>query len=81
VHQSAGQSHSQDISSTVADPDLAFGGGAVKLGGAKNVFLCLNTKGCLQQSVCVTQTRLSFVGQKVAILLVELCCLAKYVHG
>jgi len=35
-------------------------GGAVKLGGAKNVFTCLNTKGCLQQK------RLSFVGQKVA---------------
>jgi len=27
----------------VADPDQAFGeGGAVKLGGAKNVFTCLN---------------------------------------
>jgi len=44
----------------VADPDQAFGG-AVKLGGAKNVFTCLNTKGCLRRK------RLSFVGQKVAI--------------
>jgi len=35
--------------------------GAVKLGRAKNVFTCLNTKGCLRQK------RLSFVGQKVAI--------------
>jgi len=34
---------------TAADPDQAFGG------GAKNVFTCLNTKGCLQQSLCVTQ--------------------------
>jgi len=51
---------------SVADPGQAFGG-AVKLGGAKNVFTCLNTKGCLRQK------RLSFVGHKVAILLVELC--------
>jgi len=49
-----------------ADPDQAFRG-AVKLGGAKNVFTCLNTKGCLRQSLCVTQKRLSFIGQKVAI--------------
>ena len=40
--------------------------GEVKLGGAKNVFTCLNAKGCLRQSLCVTQKRLSFVGQKVA---------------
>jgi len=46
---------------TVADPDLAFGG-AVKLGGAKIVFTCLNTKDCLRQKW------LPFVGQKVAIL-------------
>ena len=44
-----------------------WGGWAVKLGGGKNVFTCLNTKGCLRQSLCVTQKRLSFVGQKVAI--------------
>jgi len=44
---------------TVADPDHAFGV-EVKFGGAKNVFTCLNTKGCLRQK------RLSFVGQKVA---------------
>jgi len=42
-------------------------GGAVKLGDAKNVLTCLNTKGCLRQSLCVTQKRLSFVGQKVVI--------------
>jgi len=36
-------------------------GEAVKLEGAKNVFTCLNTKGCLRQK------RLSFVGQKAAI--------------
>jgi len=42
-------------------------GGAVKLRGAKNVFTCLKTKGCMRQSLCVTQRRLSFVGQKVAI--------------
>ena len=50
-----------------------FWGGAVKLGVAKNVFTCLNTKGCLRQSLCVAQKRLSFVHQKVAVLLVELC--------
>ena len=50
----------------MADPDQAFGG-EVKLGGAKNVFTCLNTKDCLRQSLCVTQKRLSFVGEKVAI--------------
>jgi len=32
----------------VPDPDQVFGG-AVKLGGAKNVFTCVNTKGCLRQ--------------------------------
>ena len=42
-------------------------GGAVKVGGAKNVFTCLSTKGCLRQSLCVTHKRLLFVGQKVAI--------------
>jgi len=47
-------------STTVADPDHAFGG-EVKLGGAKNVFICLNTKGCLRQ-----KRGLSFLGQKVA---------------
>jgi len=40
---------------------------AVKLRGAKNVFTCLNTKGCLRQSLCVPQKSLSFAGQKVAI--------------
>ena len=65
---------------TVADPDLAFGG-AVKLGGAKNVFTCLNTKGCRRQSLCVTQLRLSFVGHKVAILLVELCYFSGQKHS
>jgi len=34
-----------------------------RLGGAKNVFTCLNTKGCLRQKMS------SFVGQKVAIFL------------
>jgi len=29
--------------------------GILKLGGAKMVFTCLNTKGCLQQSLGVTQ--------------------------
>jgi len=52
---------------SVADPDQAFGG-AVKLGGAKNVFTCLNTKGCLRQN------RLSFVGQKVAIFVGRTVC-------
>jgi len=33
-----------------------------QIGVAKNVFTCLNTKGCLRQK------RLSFVGQKVAIV-------------
>jgi len=60
------------LHSAVADPHLAFGG-AVKLGGAKNVFTCLNAKGCLRQSLCVTHKRLSFLGEKVAILLAELC--------
>jgi len=36
-------------------------GWAIRLGGAKNVFTGLNTKGCLRQK------RLSFVGKKVAI--------------
>ena len=44
---------------TVADPDQAFGG--------RQEFLHLNTKGCLRQSLCVTQKRLPFVGQRVAI--------------
>ena len=45
----------------------------VKLWGDKKVFTCLCTKGCLRKSLCVTHKRLLFVGQKVAILLVELC--------
>jgi len=40
--------------------------GGSQFGGAKNVFTCLNTKGCLWQS-CVTRKRLSFVGQEVNI--------------
>ena len=59
-------SNKYEVLHSVADPDLAFGG-AVKLGGAKNVFTCLNAKGCLGQSLCVTQKRLSFVGEKVAV--------------
>jgi len=50
----------------VADPDQAFGGKS-NWRGAKDVFACLNTRGCLRQSLCVTEKRLSFVGQKVAI--------------
>jgi len=46
---------------------LGVWGGAVKLGGAKKVFTCLNTKVCLRQSLGVTQKWLPFVGQKVAI--------------
>jgi len=60
------------LSSDGSRPGVS-GGGAVKLGVAKNVFTCLNTKGCLRQSLCVAQKRLSFVHQKVAVLLVELC--------
>jgi len=54
---------------TVADSGGSRPGvwGEVKFGGAKNVFTCLNTKGCLRQSLCVTQKRLSFVGQKMAV--------------
>ena len=44
----------------MADPDRAFWGGAVKLGGAKNIFTCLNTKDCLRQSLCVTQEAIFF---------------------
>jgi len=47
--------------------------GGSQIGGRQNVFTCLNTKRYLRQSLCVTQKRLSFVGQKVAILLVKLC--------
>jgi len=54
----------------VADPDQAFGG-AVKYWGAKKVFTCLNTKGCLRQSPGVTQKWLLFVGQKVAIFVCD----------
>jgi len=53
-------------SPAVADPDQAFGG-AVKLGGAKMVFTCLNTKVCLRQSLGAIQKWLPFVGQKVSI--------------
>jgi len=49
----------------VADPDQAFGG-AVKLGGAKNVFTCLNIKGCLRQSLCVTHKWLSSVKNEIS---------------
>jgi len=65
-------SNKYEVLHSVADPDPAFGG-AVKLGGAKDVFTCLNAKGCLRQSLCVKQKKLSLVGEKVAILLVELC--------
>ena len=41
--------------------------GAVKLGGAKKIFICLNTKVCLRQSLGVTEKWLPFEGQKVAI--------------
>jgi len=54
------------LRASVADPDQAFGG-AVKLGGAKKVFTCLNTKVCLRQSLGVTPKWLPFVGQKVAV--------------
>jgi len=35
--------------------------------GAPKCLHLLNTKGCLRQSLCVTQKRLSFVGKKVAV--------------
>jgi len=48
----------------VADPDQAFGGKSNR--GRQKVFSCLNTKGCLRQSLGFTQKWLLFVGQKVA---------------
>ena len=49
---------------SVADPDQPFGGSQI---GGRQKCLHLHTKGCLRQSLCVTQKTLSFVGQKVAI--------------
>jgi len=50
---------------SVADPDQAFGGQSNW--AAPKCLHLLNTKGCLRKSLCVTQKRLSFVGQKVAV--------------
>jgi len=44
----------------VADPDQAFGGG-IEIGGRKKVFIYLNTKGCLRQSLGIAQKWLPFV--------------------
>ena len=52
---------------------VGSGGSRPGVWGAPKCLHMLNTKGYLRQSLCVTQKRLSFVGQKVAILLVELC--------
>jgi len=41
--------------------------GGSQIGGEPKCLHLLNTKGCLRQSLCVTQKRLSFVGQKVAV--------------
>jgi len=54
--------------------------GGSQIGGAKKVFTCLNTKGCLRQSLCATQKRLHFVSQKLLFLLVDLCDFSRNNH-
>jgi len=57
---------------SVADPDQAFGG-AVKLGSARKVFTCLNTKVCLRQSWVSHKSGYVLSAKKWLFLLVEIC--------